>query len=100
MTKIDKPQHPVIQSDRDFAADWIIITPGNAKLIRDGKWDHHLAVQAAAAHRLSGASKPSTSQEPGVPIYTLVRQGGPAAADAPKDGPYWPKGTTPPEGEA
>ncbi|WP_426291187.1 hypothetical protein [Sphingomonas sp. TWP1-3-1] len=47
------------QEDREFAARWIVIAPQNQRTIRDGGWDHHHAVQAAARHRLASISKPS-----------------------------------------
>ncbi|WP_242137013.1 hypothetical protein [Sphingomonas sp. TREG-RG-20F-R18-01] len=48
----------VTQADRDFAAQWIVIAPENAKLIRAGEWDHHEGVQAARMHRLSHTARP------------------------------------------
>lgn len=53
----------VIQSDRDFAAHWIVISPENARLIQSGQWDHHEGVQAAARHRLSQAASASGVKE-------------------------------------
>jgi hypothetical protein len=68
-----EPDGEVVETDREFAARWIVIAPQNAKLILSGEWDHHEGVQAAKRHRLS-STPPQSGEGMAGELEAMIQQ--------------------------